>query len=124
MEPFGVAEHPLRSSVVRRRTGDWLFGLTLGIALGYGAYRAIGYISGTVGFGEVGHAFVLGLATFGRVVVVVVVATLVWVPIGVWIGLNPKVSRLAQPVVQVLASFPQTFSSLCSPHCCWRPASA
>src|ERR1700730_10667153 len=25
--------------------------------------------------------------------------------IGVWIGLNPKVSRLAQPVVQVLASF-------------------
>jgi NitT/TauT family transport system permease protein len=109
MAPFGVAEHPLRSSVVRRRTGDWLFGLTLGIALGYGAYRAIGYISGTVGFGEVGHAFVLGLATFGRVVVVVVVATLVWVPVGVWIGLNPKVSRLAQPVVQVLASFPANF---------------
>jgi NitT/TauT family transport system permease protein len=73
------------------------------------AYRVIGYISGTVGFGEVGHAFVLGLATFGRVVVVVVVATLVWVPIGVWIGLNPKVSRLAQPVVQVLASFPANF---------------
>jgi NitT/TauT family transport system permease protein len=36
MVPFGVAEHPLRSSVVRRRTGDWLFGLALGIALGYG----------------------------------------------------------------------------------------
>ena len=30
-------------------------------------------------------------------------------PIGVWIGLNPKVSRLAQPVVQVLASFPANF---------------
>ena len=109
MAPFGVAEHPLRSSVVRRRTGDWLFGLTVGIVVGYCAYRAIGYISETVGFGEVGHAFLLGLATFGRVVVVVVVATLVWVPIGVWIGLNPKVSRLAQPVVQVLASFPANF---------------
>ena len=60
----------------------------------------------TVGFGEVGHALWLGLVTFGRVVVLVVVATLIWVPIGVWIGLNPKVSRLAQPVVQVLASFP------------------
>ena len=30
-------------------------------------------------------------------------------PIGVWIGLNPRVSRLAQPVVQVLASFPANF---------------
>jgi NitT/TauT family transport system permease protein len=109
MAPLGVAEHPLRSSMVRRRAGDWLFGLTLGVAVGYGTYRVIRFISGGVGFGEVGHAFVLGLATFGRVAVVVVVATLVWVPIGVWIGLNPKVSRLAQPVVQVLASFPANF---------------
>jgi NitT/TauT family transport system permease protein len=34
---------------------------------------------------------------------------LIWVPIGVWIGLNPRISRLAQPVVQVLASFPANF---------------
>jgi len=38
-----------------------------------------------------------------------VVATLIWVPIGVWIGLNPKVTRFAQPIVQVLASFPANF---------------
>jgi NitT/TauT family transport system permease protein len=31
------------------------------------------------------------------------------VPIGVWIGMNPKVTRFAQPVVQVLASFPANF---------------
>jgi NitT/TauT family transport system permease protein len=49
------------------------------------------------------------LATFGRVVTVLVFATLIWVPVGVWIGMNPKVSRLAQPVVQVLASFPANF---------------
>ena len=61
------------------------------------------------GFGEVGHALLLGLVTFARVVVLVVVATLIWVPVGVWIGLNPKVSRLAQPIVQVLASFPANF---------------
>jgi NitT/TauT family transport system permease protein len=72
-------------------------------------YRLIEFIGSTVGFGEVGHALLLGLATFGRVVVVVIFATLIWVPIGVWIGLNPKISRLAQPVVQVLASFPANF---------------
>ncbi len=36
-------------------------------------------------------------------------ATLVRVPVGVWIGLNPRVARLAQPIVQVLASFPANF---------------
>jgi NitT/TauT family transport system permease protein len=79
------------------------------LALGYGAVQVIAYIAHSVGFTEVGHAAMLGLATFARVVVVVVVSTLIWVPIGVWIGLNPKVSRLAQPVVQVLASFPANF---------------
>lgn len=109
MAPLGIAEHPLRSSQRRRRAGDWLFGVTLGAAIGYGTYRLIRYISDSVGFGEVGHAFLLGLATFGRVAVVVVFSTLIWVPIGVWIGLNPKISRLAQPIVQVLASFPANF---------------
>jgi NitT/TauT family transport system permease protein len=40
---------------------------------------------------------------------VVAVASVIWVPVGVWIGMNPRVSRLAQPVVQVLASFPANF---------------
>ena len=35
-----------------------------------------------------------------------VVSTIVWVPVGVKIGMNPRLARYAQPVVQVLASFP------------------
>ena len=50
MAPFGVAEHPLRTSTMRRRAGDWLFGVALGVAIGYGAYRVIGYIGGSAGF--------------------------------------------------------------------------
>jgi len=41
-----------------------------------------------------------------RVAVLVVVSTLLWVPVGVAIGMNPRLARYAQPVVQVLASFP------------------
>ncbi len=48
----------------------------------------------------------LGLLTMGRVFVMVVVATLIWTPIGVWIGFRPKVARIAQPLAQVAASFP------------------
>ena len=106
---LGVTSQPLKTSAVRRRVGDVVFTLAVTLALGYGAIRVIAFIAHGVGFGEVGHAALLGLATFSRVVVVVVVSTLIWVPIGVWIGLNPRVCRLAQPVVQVLASFPANF---------------
>ena len=50
-----------------------------------------------------------GLITLSRVIVLVIVATLVWVPIGVRIGLNPRLARIAQPLVQILASFPANF---------------
>ena len=109
MSVFGIADRPLRTPQIRRRAGDVVFALAVAAVVAYGAYRVVTYIADGVGFGEVGHALLLGLATFARVIVVVVVATLLWVPVGVWIGMNPRVSRLAQPVVQVLASFPANF---------------
>ncbi|MCS7072178.1 MAG: ABC transporter permease subunit, partial [Anaerolinea sp.] len=57
----------------------------------------------------VGQALLMGFATFLRVMVLLVVGTLIWVPIGVAIGFNPRLSQLAQPVVQFLASFPANF---------------
>jgi NitT/TauT family transport system permease protein len=65
--------------------------------------------TGSDGFGVLGRAFGLGFLTFLRVVVVVAVSSVVWVPIGVWIGFNPRVAQFMQPVVQVLASFPANF---------------
>lgn len=101
--PFGLAEHPLSVPVARQRTGDVFFAGAVTVGIAYGAWRGFDYVQAHVGLGEFGHAFTLGAATFGRVVVLVIVASLIWVPIGVWIGMNPKVSRFAQPVVQVLA---------------------
>jgi NitT/TauT family transport system permease protein len=109
MAVFGLAEYPLRTSPGRRRAGDVVFAVVVLVAVSYGVFRIGAYIDATAGFGEVLHALGLGLVTFGRVIVLVIGATLIWVPIGVWIGLNPNVSRLAQPVVQVLASFPANF---------------
>jgi len=107
--PFGLAEHPLARPVVRARTGDVFFAGAVFAVVVYGAWRALDYVHVTTGLGAFGPAFVDGAATFGRVVVLLVVASVIWVPVGVWIGMNPRVSRLAQPVVQVLASFPANF---------------
>jgi NitT/TauT family transport system permease protein len=107
--PFGLAEHPLQRPVVRARTGDVFFAGAVTVFVVYGAWRALDYVHVHIGLGAFGPAFVDGAATFARVVVVLIVASVIWVPVGVWIGMNPRVSRLAQPVVQVLASFPANF---------------
>jgi NitT/TauT family transport system permease protein len=107
--PFGVAEHPLIVSRTRERTGDVFFAGVLAVLVLYGAWEALGYVRATTGLGEFGYALALGAATFARVVLLTAVATVVWVPIGVWIGMNPRVIRFAQPIVQVLASFPANF---------------
>jgi len=107
--PFGLAEHPLQRPAVRTRTGDVFFAGVVFTVVLYGAARALDYVHIHTGLGAFGPAFLYGLATFGRVVVLLIVATVIWVPIGVWIGMNPRVNRLAQPVVQVLASFPANF---------------
>jgi NitT/TauT family transport system permease protein len=67
------------------------------------------FILSEVGFDEIGTTLALGLATFGRVLLVLAVSTLIWVPIGVAIGFHPPLARLLQPVVQLLASFPANF---------------
>ena len=52
------------------------------------------------------HVIWLGVLTLLRVVAMSVIATLIWTPIGVWIGLRPRVARVAQPLAQIAASFP------------------
>ena len=69
----------------------------------------IHFILTTVGFREMGTAAVLGLATLTRVLVLIVFASLVWTPIGVAIGLNPRLARLLQPLALFCASFPANF---------------
>jgi NitT/TauT family transport system permease protein len=107
--PFGLAEHPLQRPALRTRTGDVFFAGAVSAVVLFGAWKALEYVHVHVGLGAFGPAFLDGAATFGRVVVLLIVASVIWVPAGVWIGMNPRVSRLAQPVVQVLASFPANF---------------
>jgi NitT/TauT family transport system permease protein len=55
---------------------------------------------------DVGVTMVLGFATLARVVVLIAIATLIWVPIGVWVGTRPRVANFVQPIAQFLAAFP------------------
>jgi NitT/TauT family transport system permease protein len=107
--PFGLAEYPLAVSRAKERTGDVFFAGAIAAVVAYGAWQALGYVRATTGLGEFGYAFALGAATFARVIALTAVATVIWVPAGVWIGMNPRITRFAQPLVQVLAGFPANF---------------
>ena len=81
----------------------------LWIVSGLLALRGIVFVMADVTGGEVARVLGLGALTLLRVVAVVALAALVWTPIGTWIGMNPRVARFAQPIVQLLASFPANF---------------
>jgi NitT/TauT family transport system permease protein len=106
----GADDQDLVRHAARRRAGDFAFTAAVMAVLGYGLYSMLAYIAaGNQGLGVIGHALGLGLLTFLRVVVVVAVSSVIWVPAGVWIGFNPRVAQFMQPVVQLLASFPANF---------------
>jgi NitT/TauT family transport system permease protein len=52
------------------------------------------------------HIVWLGFLTLLRVAAMTVFASLIWTPIGVWIGMRPRAARIAQPLAQIAASFP------------------
>ena len=88
------------------RIGGW--GLVM-LAAGWVALDAVGIgreIHTELSWGEMAHIVWLGVLTLLRVAVMTIFATLVWTPIGVWIGLRPHVARIAQPLAQIAASFP------------------
>jgi NitT/TauT family transport system permease protein len=64
------------------------------------------YVHAEVGWSEAGHVVLLGLTTLLRVMLLIALASLVWVPVAVWIGLSPRYSQRVQAVAQFLAAFP------------------
>ncbi|MTH97865.1 ABC transporter permease subunit [Roseibium sp. RKSG952] len=69
-------------------------------------YRISVYVMETLTLWNVLEAFGLGLITGARVLILVLIASAVWVPVGVYVGLRPGLSRIVQPVAQILAAYP------------------
>jgi NitT/TauT family transport system permease protein len=95
--------HPPTGKVSRAFTGVLLL-VVVGLLAGL-----LHFVLQEVGIMEVGHAALLGLATFGRVVALLLISTVIWTPIGVMVGFNPRLAHITQPIAQFLSSFPANF---------------
>jgi NitT/TauT family transport system permease protein len=88
------------------RLFDAIWFLLIAVVTGYLAWQAYRYLSANLGLSDFYVAFRDGIVTLIRVIVLIALATLIWVPIGVWIGLRPKLAERMQPLAQFLAAFP------------------
>ncbi|GLV48905.1 sulfonate ABC transporter permease [Thermus sp. LT1-2-5] len=59
-----------------------------------------------LGLAEVGHVLYLGFLTLLRVLGIMLLATLVWVPVGILLGQRPRLAARVQAFLQFLAAFP------------------
>ncbi len=59
-----------------------------------------------VGFSETYKVFKFGCYTMIRIVILVSIASIIWVPIGIYIGLNSKLTSIMQPIAQFLGALP------------------
>ncbi len=115
-DSFGVATHiaararlAMPSSQGRRIPSIVLdvawFGIVLA-AVGYLAWELLQFATTELAWSDVADAVANGGITLLRVVILIVIATMIWVPIGVAVGLRPVWAEKVQPVAQFLAAFP------------------
>ncbi|MBA2589548.1 MAG: ABC transporter permease subunit [Alphaproteobacteria bacterium] len=88
------------------RIADITWYVVLGVLGLYAAFEVYSFARATLSWHELLLTVGLGFLTMARVVVLIILASLVWTPIGVYVGLRPRLTRIVQPVAQFLAAFP------------------
>ena len=82
----------------------WYVGV--GVAAAWAASIVVRFVATGAGWGDVWTVLRLGTFTMLRVVILIGLASLIWVPVGVMIGLRPRLAERVQPLAQFLAAFP------------------
>ena len=105
-----LSMHALAPSIGRRKPPSRMldvawYGLVLA-AVAYLAWDLLQFARIELSWSDVLDAITNGGITLLRVVILIVIATIIWVPIGVAVGLRPVWAEKVQPVAQFLAAFP------------------
>ena len=103
---FRAGRIPTPRSRGTQRIFDVVWGIALAGLAGYSVYLVYTAVTADIEPTEIASVFVLGLYTAARVFFWIAIASLIWVPVGVLVGLRPRLAQAVQPIVQVLAAFP------------------
>jgi NitT/TauT family transport system permease protein len=97
---------PVEEAPSKRRSYDLLWVLLIAAAVVLGVWHIFWVLIKNTQPSEALHVGALAALTMLRVFVLIALASLVWVPIGVWVGMRPRVTQFVQPVAQFMAAFP------------------
>jgi NitT/TauT family transport system permease protein len=103
---FNSASLRMTKRKTSSRLGDFIWNVVVIAVTLYVVWRVVSYVRTGVDLGEVGHVIGLGLITLLRVVILIAISSMIWVPLGVMIGLRPALAEKVQPLAQFLAAFP------------------
>ncbi|MDP3562173.1 MAG: ABC transporter permease subunit [Legionellaceae bacterium] len=103
---FSGSRRPKEVDFEHRRRMDWIWNIFALVSIVTGSYILLHYILNTLNMREIVHVFLLGGATGIRVIVLILVSSCLWIPIGVWIGQRPYWTQKIQPIIQFVAAFP------------------
>jgi NitT/TauT family transport system permease protein len=101
---FGKRSTQATPIVTRLADASWT--TIIVIIVGAAVWQIYSFTAASLPWSEVLRATGLGLITMVRVFVLIALASVVWTPIGIYVGLRPKLTQIVQPVAQFLAAFP------------------
>jgi NitT/TauT family transport system permease protein len=90
----------------KRRSLDRLWVSLLVLAVGAGLWHILAVLVANTPLKEALSVCGLACITMIRVFILIALASAVWVPIGIWVGMRPRVAEIVQPIAQFMAAFP------------------
>jgi NitT/TauT family transport system permease protein len=90
----------------KKRSFDLLWVSLIIVAVALGLWHIVGVLIANTPLKEALQVGGLALLTMLRVFILIALASLIWVPIGVWVGMRPRAAQIVQPVAQFMAAFP------------------
>jgi NitT/TauT family transport system permease protein len=90
----------------KRRSLDLLWVSLVVLVLGLSLWHIVVVLIRQTPLSEALHVCGLAILTMLRVFILIALASIIWVPIGVWVGMRPNVTQIVQPAAQFMAAFP------------------
>lgn len=98
--------NPPKEITIKKKNSYWLWNGMLWVIIIGGFAYLMNFILRYLNFHDILQVFLLGASTATRVIVMIIISSLIWIPIGVWIGLRPRLAQKIQPIIQFAAAFP------------------
>jgi NitT/TauT family transport system permease protein len=100
------SEKPAAEAAAPKRSLDLLWVSLVIFAVVLGLWHIVAVLIKNTPLKEALQVCGLATLTMLRVFVLIALASFVWVPIGVWVGMRPRAAQFVQPVAQFMAAFP------------------